>query len=154
MNSTLKPPLLRSRKEEEWDNKSQRSRKGSADQARNVVEICELLKYRFIFGGVPIEEIRGHFDYKGEFDDDSDEEEAQWRREYISMAEVKNILRSPTFGLNETDSFILARYLVEDSPNDYVYSDPCNEHLRSVVKSIIRNSVGEFNLPANASRVK
>ncbi len=38
----------------------------------------------------------------------------------------------------------LSRYLVEDSPNDYVYCDPSNENFRSVVKSIIKNAIGDY----------
>ena len=50
------------------------------------------------------------------------------------------------FSLNEEDSKTLARYLVEDSQNDYVYCDPQNQNLRTVVKSIIRNVIGDYQV--------
>lgn len=65
------------------------------------------------------------------------------------MRQAISILTNDIFGLNETDALILSRYLVEDSPNDYVYSDPNNENLRSVVKSILKNVIGEYNIPRN-----
>lgn len=42
------------------------------------------------------------------------------------MKQVNEILQNDIFGLNEADSLILSRYLIEDSPNDYVYCDPNN----------------------------
>ena len=42
------------------------------------------------------------------------------------MGEVKNILKTKTFGLSEEDAHLLARYLVEDCDNEYVYCDENN----------------------------
>jgi hypothetical protein len=42
------------------------------------------------------------------------------------MREINKILKNEVFGLNETDSLALSRYLIEDSPGDHVYCDPNN----------------------------
>lgn len=69
------------------------------------------------------------------------------------MREVKSILQNKIFGLNETDSILLSRYLIEDSHNDYVYCDPNNENMRTVVKSIIKNIVSEYLLPTDLPKL-
>ena len=61
------------------------------------------------------------------------------------MEEAENILSTnKVFELRQEDAKTLARYLVEDSQNDYVYCDPANENLRTVVKSIIKNVIGDY----------
>jgi hypothetical protein len=63
------------------------------------------------------------------------------------MEEAENILSTnKVFELRQEDAKTLARYLVEDSQNDYVYCDPANENLRTVVKSIIKNVIGDYEV--------
>lgn len=42
---------------------------------------------------------------------------------------------------------MLARYMIEDCHEDYVYYDPANENIRDIVKSILKSVIGEYNLP-------
>jgi hypothetical protein len=91
-----------------------------------IAEICETLRYRFIGFAIPIESVRKYFDYNEDVEMVEDEEEENWNREYINMKEVNKILRSDVFGLNEADAHTLSRYVIEDSPGDYVYCDPSN----------------------------
>jgi hypothetical protein len=73
------------------------------------------------------------------------EEEEEWKQQYINMTEIQYILKNnPYFDLKEEDAKTFARYLVEDSQNDFVYCDPANENLRSIVKSIVKQEVGAY----------
>lgn len=127
-----------------------KSRKVTKDE---VSDICETLRYRFIGLGIPIEDIRKYFDYNADVDMAENEEEENWNTIYINMREVNKILQNEAFGLNEADALALSRYLIEDSPNDYVYCDPNNENLRSVVKSIIKNAIGDYEINTNQSKI-
>jgi ribosomal protein S20 len=69
------------------------------------------------------------------------------------MREINSILRNDIFGLNESDALALSRYLIEDSPTDHVYCDPNNENLRSVVKSIVKNVIGDYEVNRGGSKV-
>ena len=50
-----------------------------------------------------------------------EEEEEQMEREYVSMGEIKRVLMDRPFYLNEHEANQVSRYVVEDSPNEYVY---------------------------------
>ena len=63
------------------------------------------------------------------------------------MKEVSNILQNSPFMLSPKDSNMLSRYIIEDSPNDFVYEDENNEIHRNIAKSIIKHVVGEYHLP-------
>jgi hypothetical protein len=58
------------------------------------------------------------------------------------------------FNLNDADAHTLSRYLIEDSQNDYVYCDPNNENIRSVIKSIIKTAVGDYELPKDFDKLR
>ena len=89
--------------------------------------IAETLKFRFIGLNLSIEKVRELFNYREEKGAVMSQEEEQWKKEYINMDEVQSVLQGNScFGLNEESSRVLARYLVEDSQNDYVYCDPAN----------------------------
>lgn len=62
------------------------------------------------------------------------------------MGEAKKTLMQYPFELKDEEAHILARYLVEDSSNEHVYCDENNEHKRSVVKSIIKALVGDYDI--------
>lgn len=53
---------------------------------------------------------------------------------------------SAPFNLPEAESHLLARYLIEDVDDEYVYSDAKLENKRDVVKSIIKAIVGDYDL--------
>lgn len=42
------------------------------------------------------------------------------------MKTLKGMLRKHPFDLNETEATLVSRYVVEDSPNEYVYWDEEN----------------------------
>jgi hypothetical protein len=42
---------------------------------------------------------------------------------------------------------LLARYIIEDCYEDYVYCDATNENARDVVKSIINAVIGQYKKP-------
>ena len=58
------------------------------------------------------------------------------------MKELIDILKEFPFGVTEENAILISRYMVEDSPNDYVYCDFDNEQRRSIVKSIIKALTG------------
>ena len=62
--------------------------------------------------------------------------------EYIQMKTIKDILTKHPFSLNEEESVLVSRYVVEDSSNEYVYWDELNEISLNIAKSIIKAVVG------------
>lgn len=46
---------------------------------------------------------------------------------------------------------MLARYLIEDCNEEFVYCDEANENKREIVKSIIKSLVGNYNLADEAA---
>ena len=70
------------------------------------------------------------------------------------MKEVIRILQSHAFNLDEDEAYTLARYLVEDSNNQYVYCDENNEIERSIIKSIIKAVVGDYEIYDEEKRAK
>ena len=67
--------------------------------------------------------------------------------EYIQMKTIKDILTKHPFSLNEEESVLVSRYVVEDSSNEYVYWDELNEISLNIAKSIIKAVVGQYELP-------
>lgn len=56
-------------------------------------------------------------------------------------------MRNP-FNLNEEDSVLVSRYIVEDeNSSEFVYWDQDNEIQRTIAKSIIKTLIGEYFLP-------
>lgn len=47
------------------------------------------------------------------------------------------------------ESLLLARYLIEHSNQEYVYTDDLNEHPRAIVKSILRTVYGNYAIYTN-----
>lgn len=60
------------------------------------------------------------------------------------MKQAKDILMMYPFELTDEQAHLLARYLIEDSDNQYVYCDPNNENKRSIVKSILKSLTGNY----------
>jgi hypothetical protein len=118
----------------------------------------ENLRYRLLGLRISINDARKFFDLPkqpsnpevgiqlGESVGLEDEEEKPWEEEYITMHEVKEILRGYPFELSEEESHMLARYMIEDSMKDHVYVDLNNEQKRSVVKSILKALVGDYRI--------
>ena len=48
--------------------------------------------------------------------------------------------------LQDDQAHLLARYMVEDVMNDYIYCDEENENKRDIVKSILKSVVGEYSV--------
>jgi hypothetical protein len=61
-----------------------------------------------------------------ELNEDCQEEEKEFRTEYITMREVKNILRVAPFYLSEEEATLVSRYVVEDETIEFVYWDEDN----------------------------
>ena len=107
-----------------------------------VEEVVEYLRFRLIAKKSTL------LDLLALFDSDSEDE---WSQQYISMMEVRQTFSEKT-GLDPERSLLLARYLIEDVEKEHVYTDDLNENLRSIVKSIIRNLFGDYEV--NADRTK
>ena len=135
---------------------SQNSVKCRKIHYQEITDICETLKYRFMGMNVKIEEIRELFDYRHDEDDIlMTEDEQNWRKTYINLEEaIKIVCKNRYFELSEEDGKTLARFLIEDSENDYVYCDPQNENLRTVVKSIIKNVIGDYDVFEDPDKIK
>ncbi len=70
------------------------------------------------------------------------------------MKEVIKILQCPVFDLADHQAYNLARYLDEDSNNEYIYCDQNNEIERSILKSIIKAVVGDYQIYDSEKRDK
>jgi hypothetical protein len=46
--------------------------------------------------------------------------------ELINMRAIKEILEAQPFSLSPEQAVLISRYIVEDSPNEYVYEDENN----------------------------
>jgi len=57
---------------------------------------------------------------------ENEDEEEPWAATYVNMKEVKTTFMNAVFRLDEEDAHLLARYIVEESNNDYVYCDENN----------------------------
>ena len=55
------------------------------------------------------------------------------------------ILKNEPFFLSQEQAHLVSRYMVEDVMNDYIYCDEENENKRDIVKSILKNIVGEYS---------
>ena len=55
------------------------------------------------------------------------------------------------FGLLESDATLFSRYVVEDQPGEYVYSDDENQIKRNIAKSIFRATIEEYSIPEESS---
>lgn len=62
------------------------------------------------------------------------------------MQEVRLVLQSRPISLSTDDAHLLARYLIEDVQEEYVYCDDLNENHREVVKSIVKTLVQAYPL--------
>lgn len=74
------------------------------------------------------------FDYSG---DD------EWKQEYVNMLEMRTFFQS-SLNLKEEEARLIARYIIEHSDNEHVYTDDLNEHKRAIVKSILKNLFGDY----------
>lgn len=70
------------------------------------------------------------------------------------MRQAKQTLKQSPFQLGDEDAHQLARYLIEDSQNDFVYVDPNNQLKRSIVKSIIKAFVGDYEILEGERQLK
>jgi hypothetical protein len=70
------------------------------------------------------------------------------------MSETQKILQSFPFCLEVDQAFLLARYIIEDCYEDYVYCDDGNENVRDVVKSIVSAVIGQYKKPNMKAEVK
>ena len=56
------------------------------------------------------------------------------------------VLKNQPFYLSQEQAHLLSRYMVEDVMNDYIYSDEQNENKRDILKSILKNIVGDYSV--------
>lgn len=59
------------------------------------------------------------------------------------MREARTIIHKH-LAMNEHQALLVARYMIEHSHAEYVFTDDLNEHHRSVVKSIVRSLYGNY----------
>ena len=107
------------------------------------------MKYRLIGNNLQIEEAKKLIDFKGV----SGTEDFQFKLQYINMKELQEILSRSPFSLSQQESFLVSRYIVEDSSSPYVYCDQNNEIDRVIVKSILKSLVGDY-LIIDANEIK
>lgn len=62
-------------------------------------------------------------------------------------------MKKGPFFLSEDQAHLLSRYMVEDVMNDYIYCDEENENKREIVKSILKNIVGDYSVEKQAESI-
>ncbi len=75
------------------------------------------------------------------------EEDREFRTQYITMREIKTVFQGAPFYLNQPEAILVSRYVVEDEACEFVYLDEDNQIKRTIAKSIIRAFIGDYELP-------
>lgn len=70
------------------------------------------------------------------------------------MKQVYDILMSEPFNLSQTQAELLSRYLIEDVQNDFIYCAWDNENKREVVKSILKNTVKDYEVRGSLEEIE
>ncbi|CAK70531.1 unnamed protein product (macronuclear) [Paramecium tetraurelia] len=97
----------------------------------DVEEIGKRLKYQLMYQQVPFEQINQFFDQKSE----------------ISIVELVDILQGAPFCMQQQkQALLLARYLIEDNTQPYVEFTPLQTNDNCVIKSVLKNIIGKYQL--------
>ncbi|CAD8164827.1 unnamed protein product [Paramecium pentaurelia] len=66
--------------------------------------------------------------------------------EFLTLEETQLRLQKSPFELNEDESSLLARYLIEDNTEDHILYDRQRTQTKIIIKSVYKKLLGEFNL--------
>jgi hypothetical protein len=103
-------------------------------QPWEIENVVNFGRYILIGKGLDVEWLVSQFDAKT-----NDE----WEQQYINLREARTFFEEH-LKMQPADALLLARYLIEDSATEHVYTDDINEHSRAIVKSIIKNLFGDY----------
>ncbi|CAD8147620.1 unnamed protein product [Paramecium pentaurelia] len=97
----------------------------------DVEEIGKQLKYQLMTQHVAFEQINQFFEWKSE----------------ISIIELVDILQGAPFCMQQQkQALLLARYLIEDNTQPYVEFTPLQTNDNCVIKSVLKNIIGKYQL--------